>query len=173
MNYLETITGTDGDDILFGPDGPLPPFDLNNKILIDGGGGNDTISLSFVTTNTIDGGRFDNAGVDIWFDQGLVKGTVRTGGTLSVEYHGSHERSRASVADSIAVDTYYDGTEIFGSRGRKEAVIIGSTGAATGTGTDTLVGRATLSVTHESTIYSGGGGHYKLSGCAYDRMNRK
>jgi flagellin-like hook-associated protein FlgL len=80
------------------------------------------------------------------------------GRTLDVVYEGSTQRSRASVSDSISVDTYYSGEEIFGSRGRGPTMLLGKTGARTGTGTDTMVGRATLNVSHDTTSYSGTSG---------------
>ncbi len=83
---------------------------------------------------------------------------IRNDGTLHVQYHGSTTRSRASVGDSISVDTYYNGLEIFGSRGRGATVLLGQTGARLGSGTDTIIGRASLLVTHDTTTYSGGSG---------------
>ena len=79
-------------------------------------------------------------------------------GILQVDYNGSHQRSRASVGDSIAVDTYYTGVEVFGSQGRGETVLIGQTGARAGSGTDTLQVRSTLQVTHAASTYSGASG---------------
>ncbi|NND98995.1 MAG: flagellar hook-associated protein FlgL [Pirellulaceae bacterium] len=78
--------------------------------------------------------------------------------TLGVTYTGSATRSRASVSDSIAVDTYYSGEEIFGRRGRGDTVLIGDTGAKPGSGTDTFVGRTNLLVTHDTTTYLGTSG---------------
>lgn len=80
------------------------------------------------------------------------------GRTLDVAYRGSSQRSRASVGDSIAVDTYYSGLEIYGSGGREDTILIGNTGAKTGTGTDTMVGRGTLHVLHNATTYLGSSG---------------
>ncbi len=87
-------------------------------------------------------------------------------GTLSVVYQGSVQRSRASVGESIAVDTYYSGREIFGSRGRGPTVLVGQTGAKPGAGTDTLTGRASLQVTHDTTTYSGTSGIQPGTGSA-------
>ena len=78
--------------------------------------------------------------------------------TLTVNYFGSSQRSRASVGDSIAVDTYYDGSEVFGNAGRQSTLLFGLTGARVGTGTDTIVGRASLQVLHDTTTYLGGSG---------------
>lgn len=80
------------------------------------------------------------------------------GGTLEVNYTGSTLRSRASVSDTIGVDTYYNGREIFGDLSRQPTVLFGNSGAKPGAGTDTLVGRAILQVTHETTTYAGGSG---------------
>ncbi|QDT10248.1 flagellar hook-associated protein FlgL [Planctomycetes bacterium K23_9] len=77
---------------------------------------------------------------------------------LGVTYNGSKQRSRASVGDSIAIDTYYSGLDVFGSRGRGETVMIGQTGAQPGAGTDTLRGRAKLQVTHDTTTFAGASG---------------
>ena len=77
---------------------------------------------------------------------------------LDVTYVGTRQRSRASVGDSIAIDTYYNGLEIFGGSTREPTVIVGNTGAQPGPGTDTLTSRAELLVTHELTTYAGASG---------------
>ncbi len=78
--------------------------------------------------------------------------------SVQVDYLGTNERSRASVGETIAVDLYYTGLEVFGSVGRGETRILGNTGAQTGTGTDTLTGRAALQVIHNTTTYAGASG---------------
>ncbi|MCA9138781.1 MAG: flagellar hook-associated protein FlgL [Planctomycetales bacterium] len=83
---------------------------------------------------------------------------LRENGLIEVTYGGSHQRSQTHIGDSISIDTYYDGSAIFGKSGRQSPVIIGSTGAAHGGGTDTLVGRATLQVRHDTTTFSGASG---------------
>ncbi|MEL6110319.1 MAG: flagellar hook-associated protein FlgL [Planctomycetota bacterium] len=80
------------------------------------------------------------------------------GGSLIVNYLGSSRRSRASVGDSIAVDTYYSGLEIFGNSGREPTVIVGNTGAQPGAGTDTLTSRTDLIVSHDTTTFLGASG---------------
>ncbi|TWU02381.1 flagellar hook-associated protein FlgL [Stieleria varia] len=79
-------------------------------------------------------------------------------GEIQAIYNGSNERSRASVGDSITVDTYYTGLEIFGGRGRQPTELFGLTGAKPGAGTDTMVGRADLTVLHGITTYAAGSG---------------
>ncbi|MEO1526940.1 MAG: flagellar hook-associated protein FlgL [Planctomycetota bacterium] len=88
------------------------------------------------------------------------------GGSIVVDYVGSSRRSRAIVGDSIAVDTYYDGSEVFGSAGRRETVILGSTGAQIGPGTDTLSGRTNLLVTNDTTTFLGASGVQSGTGAA-------
>jgi flagellar hook-associated protein 3 FlgL len=80
------------------------------------------------------------------------------GGTLDVKYNGSAQASRAHIGQAIEIDTYYSGKEVFGATDRQPTILIGKSGAKTGTGTDTLVGRATLQVKHTSTIYQPGSG---------------
>lgn len=80
------------------------------------------------------------------------------GGILQVEYHGAAKRSRASVGDSLEVDTFYDGREIFGARTRQDTILIGTTGAAVGVGTDTVAGHATLQVANDTTTFLGASG---------------
>ena len=80
------------------------------------------------------------------------------GGTLQADYHGSQESSRAFVGEAVSVDTYYVGTDVFAAAGRSASLVLGNSGVQPGTGTDTLVGRARLSIIHESTTFSGASG---------------
>lgn len=83
---------------------------------------------------------------------------IRENGLLEVTYSGSHQRSQTHIGDSISIDTYYDGSAIFGKSARQAPVILGNTGAAHGGGTDTMTGRATLQVRHDTTTYAGASG---------------
>ena len=83
---------------------------------------------------------------------------VNSDSTLTVSYQGSHQRSQTHIGDSISIDTLYDGSKIFGSAGRDGTVVVGNTGAQSGSATDTLVGRATLQVRHTATNYAAGSG---------------
>lgn len=80
------------------------------------------------------------------------------GGTLSSIYSGTNENSRAFVGEAVSVDSYYAGSRVFGQNNRGETLIVGSTGTQPGTGTDTIIGRATLQVTHVATNFLGGSG---------------
>lgn len=80
------------------------------------------------------------------------------GGTLSVTYNGSDKNSRAYVGEAVSVDTYYSGLEIFSNNNRSDTVVFGNTGIKSGPGTDTLVGKAELQITHDTTEYLGASG---------------
>jgi flagellar hook-associated protein 3 len=80
------------------------------------------------------------------------------GGPLSFEYAGSSQHSRAYVGESVALDTFYPGNDVFGASGRTESVLTGKSGAQLGTGTDNLIGRATLQIRHTATTYDAGSG---------------
>ncbi len=85
------------------------------------------------------------------------------GRTLDVEYRGSQQASRAFVGQSVAVDTFFPGDEIFGgpvngSKQREATVLMGQTGVRSGSGTDNMLGRATLQIRHTETNFTGGSG---------------
>ena len=80
------------------------------------------------------------------------------GSTLSVDYLGSSNNSRAFIGSSLSFDTLLAGDEMFGQSNRSDALIHGTTGAKVGYGTDTMVGRATLQVRHTATTYQGSSG---------------
>ena len=82
-------------------------------------------------------------------------GPAVPGGTLTVNYQGSSNQSRAYIGDAISFDTFYAGDKIFGDPDRQEARIYGQTGARIGAGTDNIIGRATLQVRHTLTTYLG------------------
>ncbi|MEO1615046.1 MAG: flagellar hook-associated protein FlgL [Planctomycetota bacterium] len=79
-------------------------------------------------------------------------------GVLEVAYLGTSQRSQSHVGDSISIDTYYTGLEVFGATGRESSVLVGGTGSRITSATDTVVGRATLQVRHTGTSYAAGSG---------------
>ena len=83
---------------------------------------------------------------------------LATGGTLNVDYLGSHQNSRAIVGEAVVVDTFYAGSDVFADPNRGETILFGNTGAALAAGTDNLIGRTTLQVRHTSTTYLGSSG---------------
>lgn len=80
------------------------------------------------------------------------------GGTLNSVYLGSSSNSQAYIGESLSIDTFAAGDQIFGLNARQETLIFGNTGAKVGAGTDNLVGRAQLRVRHSSTTYLGASG---------------
>jgi flagellar hook-associated protein 3 len=110
------------------------------------------ISLARFNDNYLFGGTKSDT-PPFAFSEPIVENNV-----LQVEYQGASKRSRARISDTIAVDTYYDGREVFGAPGRGETVLLGYTGAKPGGGTDTVVGRTDLQVVHTSTNYAAGSG---------------
>ena len=87
---------------------------------------------------------------------------------IHVNYNGSDERSNASVGGSIAVSTYYSGEELFGARDRGDTILEGETGAKAGAGTDTILGKGTLTVRHVATSYGGASGVQPAANSATD-----
>jgi flagellin-like hook-associated protein FlgL len=110
------------------------------------------------TSRTEVAGSFLYSGAKANTEPYQFSGPQVSGGTLSVDYQGSDNNGRAYINDAISVDTFARADRIFSDVDRTEAVILGSTGAKIGQGTDSLVGRATLQVRHTSTSYSGASG---------------
>ncbi|MCR9294328.1 MAG: flagellar hook-associated protein FlgL [bacterium] len=78
--------------------------------------------------------------------------------SYSARYVGASNRSQASIGQSIAVDTYYAGDEVFSNVGRQPTVLTGTTGARVGDGPDTAINRLSLTVSHRQTVYLGNSG---------------
>lgn len=80
------------------------------------------------------------------------------GGTMVADYQGSEGNSYALIGTSISIETLYAGDQVFGGVERQETLVLGSTGAASGAGTDSMIGRADLLVQHTLTTYAGASG---------------
>ena len=80
------------------------------------------------------------------------------GQTMQVTYSGGNDNSVALVGQSVSVETYYNGSEVFGSSQRQDTIIYSTTRMQTGPGTDTMIGRADLDVFHVATTYAAGSG---------------
>lgn len=76
----------------------------------------------------------------------------------SVQYQGAADRAHIVVGRQLTVDVLYSGQEVFQSTHRGETLIIGTTGSAAGTGTDSATGRGELLVSHVSTSFAVGSG---------------
>ena len=73
-------------------------------------------------------------------------------------YRGSLQALAVPISDNITADSLSDGSAIFGSQARTATTFIGTTGAVTGTGTDSGISRDELSVVHKLTTYQGASG---------------
>ncbi|MDA7918325.1 flagellar hook-associated protein FlgL [Mariniblastus sp.] len=80
------------------------------------------------------------------------------GGPLVADYQGASESSYAYIGTRVAIETFYAGDEVFESGDRGEMLVYGDTGAKNGAGTDSMVGRANLLVSHTLTTYDGTSG---------------
>jgi len=80
------------------------------------------------------------------------------GQTLQVNYRGASQNSRSHIGESISVDTLYAGDAIFQAPERSAPILEGDSGAAIGSGTPNLIGRATLTIAHTSTTFTGASG---------------
>jgi len=78
--------------------------------------------------------------------------------TTSVSYRGSPANSSVVVTSDVTVETLLSGTEVFQPQDRGDTILVGQSGAAAGSGTDTGVGSASLTVRHTVTSYGGGSG---------------
>ena len=87
-----------------------------------------------------------------------VTGTDATGQPTSIGYHGSQQDSVVIVSQTVTATTLLSGQDVFQSRSRGATDFTGTTGAASGTGTDSATGSGTLIVKHLLTTYAGASG---------------
>ncbi len=80
------------------------------------------------------------------------------GGTLDSNYKGSSQVSSVVIGPGTKADVFHPGTDIFYQNQRAATILYGKSGARTGSGTDTIVGRATLQVRHTGTVFAAGSG---------------
>jgi flagellar hook-associated protein 3 FlgL len=73
-------------------------------------------------------------------------------------YDGTTQNTAIYIAGDVDRQTLLSGDQIFKPVSRENAVLIGTSGAAIGTGTNSAVGTKTLTVTHTLTTFSGGSG---------------
>ncbi len=78
-------------------------------------------------------------------------------GSRSV-YAGSPANTQLLITGDVARDALLPGDLVFQPIAREAMVVIGSTGAKSGTGTDTATGTRDLQIMHDSTTYWGGSG---------------
>ncbi len=116
------------------------------------------LQLMLQIANSTDGGKPLYAGTSRTLTPFTSTRAGDSDSIQSVQYHGSNERSRIVVGVLTTVDSLYTGEEIFMSRGRGETIFLGTTGASSGPGTDSAVGRGELAVQHTTTNFGGASG---------------
>ena len=73
-------------------------------------------------------------------------------------YAGSQANTQLLITGDVARDALLPGELVFQSIAREPTVVIGTTGAKSGTGTDTGTGTRNLQISHDLTTYSGASG---------------
>ena len=95
-------------------------------------------------------------------------GTLDSSG--QTEYAGAPENTGLYIAGDVERQGLLPGDIVFQSSVREPTVIVGKTGAAPGTGTDTAVGSKRLLVIHDTTTFSPGSGISAGTGTANDTI---
>ena len=93
-------------------------------------------------------------------DKEPFPGLTATSGTSSgkVTYAGTSATTQLHLAGDVSRQAMIPGDVIFQSTGREQTVLIGRSGTAAGSGTDTATGVRQLLITHTGTTYSPGSG---------------
>lgn len=73
-------------------------------------------------------------------------------------YNGTDETTELQLTNSVGSDVLAPGSRIFQSRLRDPTIIVGSTGVAAGTGTDSAYGIQTIELQHTTTTFAGASG---------------
>lgn len=73
-------------------------------------------------------------------------------------YQGSQRSLEVDVSENVRIESFKNGSEIFGSKNRSASVYIGNTGAKPGPGTDNRNDQGTIQVAHTATNYIGASG---------------
>ena len=76
----------------------------------------------------------------------------------TVHYEGGEDNTHTVLGIDLSVDVLYSGSTIFQSPVREVTTYEGATGVVPGSGTDSAVGRGTLTVQHTTTTITGGSG---------------
>ncbi|MDA1230752.1 MAG: flagellar hook-associated protein FlgL [Planctomycetota bacterium] len=73
-------------------------------------------------------------------------------------YAGAPAKTELLITGDISRDTLLPGNSVFQSISREKTMLIGSSGARTGTGVDSATGKRELQISHDTTSYAGGSG---------------
>ncbi len=86
-------------------------------------------------------------------------GPAASGRLATSQYQGGARHAQSLVSPTLAVDSLYAGDQVFDSSDRQPTVIASQSGISLpATGTDSMTGRATLTVRHTATNYAPGSG---------------
>lgn len=108
--------------------------------------------------NTQDDSRYLYSGTDVSTAPFYVSATNNQGAPSQISYAGSGQNVEVPIGAGITVETLYSGAAVFQQRLRESTLVLGVTGAAAGTGTDSAVGQGILTVRNTSTSYAAGSG---------------
>ncbi|GIW82262.1 MAG: hypothetical protein KatS3mg105_4069 [Gemmatales bacterium] len=81
-----------------------------------------------------------------------------TNASGEIVYQGSDQRTEVPLTRFHNTTPNFSGREVFQARTRGATLYSGTTGAAAGTGTDSVTGQAFLTVSHTATTYAAGSG---------------
>ena len=108
--------------------------------------------------NTTEGGRYLYGGDASDRKPFVEVGRGPEGGAERILYRGSERAATTLLGRSHSIELFLPGSNVFQSIDRQESTFTGPTGAAPAPGVDNGIGRALLSVTHETTTYDPGAG---------------
>jgi flagellar hook-associated protein 3 FlgL len=94
--------------------------------------------------------------------------TTAAGGQSS--YAGTSQNTAMYIAGDVERQALLSGDQIFKPVSRENAILIGTSGASIGTGTNSAVGTKTLTITHTLTTFSAGSGIQSGTSSASDTM---
>ena len=85
-------------------------------------------------------------------------------------YTGTAQNTAMYIAGDVERQVLLSGDQIFKSMSRENGILIGTSGAAVGTGTNSAVGTKTLTITHALTSFSAGSGVQSGTSSASDTV---
>lgn len=113
--------------------------------------------LVTIANSQIDG-EYLFSGASLTSQPFAVSGDLQSGASVTVRYDGSAQPMRTVIGADMSCESLYSGAEAFLGRSRGQTLVIGTTGAVPGAGTDTATGAGTLAVRHTATSYAAGSG---------------
>jgi flagellar hook-associated protein 3 len=103
-------------------------------------------------------GRYLFSGTAVDVKPFAITASTSPADPLNVQYLGSGQQTAFPVGPTLTVDALYSGADVFQQRDRQQTLFIGTTGATSGSGTDSATGQGILRVRHTVTSYAAGSG---------------